>query len=99
MDKDQKPAKAPIEKPWCVYGLIGWWGVGKIVSEAPDKKTVTIRYSHNQFYPLEIWENSPRYVKRFATMLEAVEEFQKQRGGPLEKYLHEAKLNFPDEAA
>jgi len=66
-----------IENPWCTYGWYnGPWGFGKIEHEY--KKCVTIRYSEGQYYNPESWES--KWVKRFPTLEEAVEDYIKNRG-------------------
>ena len=66
--------KEDIKKPWCTYNFgIGPAGVGRI--EKDSKSHVLVRDSEGQMYPLECWD--PQYVKRFATLDEAVEEYIK----------------------
>ena len=95
MDKDQKPAKPPIEKPWCLYGVFYPWGFGKITDESPDGKTVHILYSANQAFPAELWY--AKYVRRFFTLQEAVEAYYRSAPDyPLAHYERRAEESFPD---
>ena len=67
-----------IKNSWCVYGwFLGLWGFGEIVRD--EQGYVDIRYSERQMYPTECWK--PEWVKRFPTLIEAVEYYIEKRKG------------------
>lgn len=81
-----------IEKPWCLYGGMCWWrGFGKIVEE------------HNQVVWIKCFEKDEphswdsSYVKRLASLKEAVEEYARYKGWSLAKVKERAMENFPSE--
>ena len=68
-----------IESPWCTYGwFMGPWDFGKVTHE--DRTSVRILYSEGQHYSPECWES--KWVKRFPTLIEAVEDYIKNRSEP-----------------
>ncbi len=67
-----------IEMPWGVYSFgLGPSGFGKIVSD--NKTNLRIRHSEEQYPHSSSWD--PNYVKRFATLEEAVEHYIENHQG------------------
>lgn len=64
-----------IKKPWCTYG-VGYPAIGYGKIEKETKEVVWIRYSEGQHYPLQLWENSKVWIKRYNTLEEAAMNYQ-----------------------
>ena len=63
-----------MNKRWCVFSGCG---VGYIEEEHKHEtgSTLYVRYSENQMYELQLWDS--KYVDRFETWQEALEEYKK----------------------
>lgn len=85
-----------IENPWCLYGgTVGWRGVGKIIEE--NKNDLFIVYSEKDLEKNEWHSWVPEYVKRFAALKEAAEEYARYKGWSLAKAKEKVLEDFPGE--
>lgn len=83
--------KKEIDKPWCLYGMCSWWGVGKIVEEQKGALCI-INSEKDECRP---WD--PNYVKRFASLKEAIEEYAKHKEQSFAGTKEKALEDFPSE--
>ncbi len=72
-----------IEKPWAVYSYIWPMGIGRVESQA--WKSVYIRYSEGQLFPLQLWD--PHYVTRFDNHTQAIDYFFSRNRDYSKRYL------------
>lgn len=93
--------RVKMKNKWCVYGnffpILGFhiWGLGKIVEESPDKKSVRILYSEGQMYPAALWDSN--YVKRFKTIKQAIEYNIERTDSGRQRLLERILSDFPSQ--
>ncbi len=80
-----------IKNPWCLCGGIWWWHFGKVVEE--QRNILFIKYSEKGEW--HAWGSD--YVKRFASLKEAVEEYARYNGLRLNIIKERARERFPSE--
>ncbi|MDP3043218.1 MAG: hypothetical protein Q8N21_02350, partial [bacterium] len=80
-----------IENPWCLYGIISWWGFSKVVEE--QRNILFIKYSEKGEW--HAWDSD--YVKRFVSLKEAVKEYARHKGWSFAKVKEKALEDFPSE--
>lgn len=89
-----------IKNSWCLYGGMGWWrGFGKIIKDGRlnsySRQVVWIKGYENNNEPPFSWNMD--YIKRFASLNEAAEEYARYKGLRLNIIKERARERFPSE--